>query len=329
VTQLADALLEAHVQHVLAAWHGDAAARTIAERVSSLFAWFGEVKLDQVATRAQVMGLIQRHVIELRASGGITELAGELSQLVFSSRKSAATRLDQVLTDEEYGEFADKVIALEGVRRGLIALVAQSEAFGVFRTRVIARTLSALVFRRAGLRDVTGRLLPALEQRVTGALTRYFERRERAPLAAERELLELVDPEWLRSLIDEIWAALAPKQLSETFAFIGGQDLEDFVVLGYEFWLRYRRSDYFREIMEEMVDHFFAKYGRLSLAELLEDMGVDEPMIARELDTFLVPLLDEAARSGFLEQQIRASLGAFYRSPAVEALLASKPRASD
>jgi hypothetical protein len=325
VTQLAEALLEAHVQHVLAAWRGDAAARAIAERVSSLYRWFGEVKLDQVATRAQVMGLIQRHVIETRVSGGITELAGELSQLVFTSRKSAATRLDQVLTDEEYGEFADKVIALEGVRRRLLAMIAQSEAFGLFKTRAIAHTLSALVFRRAGLRDITGNLLPALEQRVTRLLTRYFERRESAPRETERELLELVDPEWLRSLIDEIWAAVAPKPLTESFSFIGEQDLEDFVVLGYEFWLRYRRSDYFRAIMEEMVGHFFAKYGPLSLAELLEDMGVDEPMLARELETFLVPLLDEAARTGFLEQQIRESLGAFYRSPAAEALLRTKP----
>jgi hypothetical protein len=325
VTRLAEALLEAHVQHVLAAWRGDAAARAITERVSSLYRWFGEVKLDQVATRAQVMGLIQRHVIELRVSGGITELAGELSQLVFTSRKSAATRLDQVLTDEEYGEFADKVIALEGVRRGVIAMIAQSEAFRLFSTRATARTLSALVLRRALPREVTGSLLPALEQRLTRMLTRYFERRKSAPRPTELELLELVDPELLRSLIDEIWAAVAPKPLTETFSFIGEQDLEDFVVLGYEFWLRYRKSDYFREIMEEMVDHFFAKYGRLSLAELLEDVGVDEPMIARELETFLVPLLDEASRTGFLEQQIRESLGAFYRSPAAEALLATKP----
>jgi hypothetical protein len=325
MTPLADALLEAHVQHVLAAWRGDAAARAIAERVSSLLRWFGEVKLDQVATRAQVMGLIQRHVIELRVSGGITELAGELSRLVFSSQKSAATRLDQVLTDEEYGEFADKVIALEGVRRGVIAMIAQSEAFGLFRTRVIAHTLSALVFRRTAPRGVGGSLLPALEQRLTRVLTRYFERQKSAPLATERELLELVDPELLRSLIDDIWATVAPKPLTESFAFIGEQDLEDFVVLGYEFWLRYRRSDYFREIMEEMVDHFFAKYGGLSLAELLEDMGVDDAMIARELETCLVPLLDEAARTGFLEQQVRARLGAFYGSPAAEALLQTKP----
>lgn len=324
MSELADALLDAHVQHVLAAWRGDSAARLIAGRASSLWRWFGEVTLDQVATRSQVMGLIKRHIIELRIGAGITELAGEMSQLVFSSQRSKTTRLDQVLTDAEYEDFADKVIALEGVRRGLIAMLAQSQAFGLLKTRVLAHTLSAVIFRRVGLLNVTGNLLPAFEQRVTRALTRYFGRREDAPRETEQELLELFDSESLRSLIDDIWAGVAPKPLAEAFAFIGGQDLEDFVVLGYEFWLRYRKSDYFRQITEEMVDHFFTKYGRLSLAELLEDMGVNEAMLAQELEVFLVPVLDEAARTGFLEQQLRANLGSFYRSPAAEAILAKR-----
>jgi hypothetical protein len=324
MSELADALLEAHVQHVLAQWRSDSASRLIARRASVLFRWLGEVNLDQVATRAQIMELIQRHVIELRLPGGVTELAGELSQLVFTSRRSATTRLDQVLVDTEYEDFADKVIALEGVRRGLIALIARSEAFALFRTRVIAHTLSALVFRRRKQRG-GGELLPALEQRVTRALTRYFERRSSAPSDSERELLALVDPEWLRSLIDEIWATVGRLPLAEAFAFIGAQDLEDFVVLGYEFWLRYRKSDYFRQIMEEMVDYFFEKYGRLSLREVLEDMGVSESMVAPELGTLLVPLLDQAARTGLLEQEVRANLGAFYHSAAAEAILRTKP----
>lgn len=326
MTPLADALLEAHVQHALAAWRGDGLAqKLIMERVSALFCWFGEVKLDRVASRAQVMELIQRYVIEPRIAGGMTELAGELSQLVFSSPHSATARLDQVLADDLYQQFADKVIALQGVRQALIGMIAQSEAFSLFRTRVIAHTLGALVLRRRALRGVSGELLSALEQRVTRALTRYLERRESAPGDTERELLALIEPEWLHSLIDEIWASVASRPLAEVFAFIGEQDLEDFVVLGYEFWLRYRKSDYFRDITADAVDHFFTKYGQVSLLELLGEMGVNQAMVARDLGGLLVPLLDEAARSGFLEAQIRASLGAFYHSPEAEALLRSKP----
>jgi hypothetical protein len=325
MSELADALLEAHVQHVLTRWRGESLPPLIAERVSSLFRWLGDVQLDQVASRAQIMGVIQRYVIELRVSGGITELAGEMSRLVFSSEKSAATRLDQVLTDAEYEEFAGKVLALEDVRRGLIGLVARSEAFGLLRNRLIARALSGLVFQSRGLRAIAGRALPALEQSVASAVSRYLERHQNRPEDAENYLLEMLAPEWLRSIIDDVWVAVAPKPLTDAFSFIGEQDLEDFVALGYEFWLRYRKSDYFRQITEEMVDHFFVKYGQQSLLELIEDMGVTEAMVAQELGVFLVPLVDEAARSGFLEQQIRASLATFYRSPAVEAMLRNKP----
>jgi hypothetical protein len=65
----------------------------------------------------------------------------------------------------------------------------------------------------------------------------------------------------------------------------------------------------------------FEKYGEESLAALILDMGVTEEMVASELRTFLGPLLEHAFRTGFLEQQLRALLAPFYRSPEALAVL--------
>jgi hypothetical protein len=335
VTDLTERLLEAHVQHELANWRQPAFCQTLAEQVSALFAWFADIKLDDVATREQIATVIERYVIELRVSGGITELTGEMSRVVFSSAATAATKLEQIMATTTFEEFADKLLSLEGVRRKLIALVAQSEAFATISARVVAHgvleLLSPPMAARGGvlfqglaelLTKLGDDVLPSIERGLVELLGRYLERhRERMARDAQRHLLDVLDPEHVHSVIDQVWDSVSGMPLSEVFAYVSEQDIEDFVVLVYEFWLRYRKTEFFRRICGEMVDHFFAKYGQETLLTLIEDMGVDENMVRVELTSLLGPFFARAASSGFLEQQIRTRLAAFYRSATAGALL--------
>jgi hypothetical protein len=331
MSDLREALLSAHVQHELASWRGSAFERLLRARLDGLFRWLGQTPLDRIATRAQIMGVVDRHVIELRVSGGITELAGEMARIVFSSKTSAHTRLDQLLDAQAYDEFASKISALEGVRREVISLIARSEAFGDLNASIVSRSLLELLLGRASHvapRPDTGlsarlqtwmrQLHPVLEQRLGGVLARHLKR---SAHISEPVLLAVLDPEQMRAILDDLWDSVSSMPLSDAFSFIGEHDLEDFVVLGYEFWARYRKTPYFRQIVQEQVDHFFDKYGPHSVLSLIDDMGVSQQMVLDELLSFLQPLLDAAAESGFLEQTIRAHLEPFYRSAALAALL--------
>ncbi len=331
MSDVIEALLRAHVQHELAKWRGAGLVRTLETEVGELFRWLDDVKLDEVATRAQIMGVIERHVIEPRVGGGIAELAGEMSRAVFSSPASAETRIDEILPAASYDEFAAKVVALDGVWRELISLTTASTAFADISARVAARALSDLLLQPATTPSDRGaplaarlasRLLPGLAERLRRALSRYLERRpERFARDSEKHLFEQLDAKRLRAVLDEVWDAVAGMRLADAFAFIDEHDLEDFIVLGYEFWLNYRKTPYFHKIASELVDLFFAKYGQESLATLIEDMGVNEQIVVHELVNVLGPILDHAARTGFLEQRLRAQLEPFYRSGAVEAAL--------
>ena len=335
MSQVLNRLLEAQLQHELRLWQGDALASTLAGHVSELFRWFESVPLEQVVTRAQINAVIGRYVIELRVSGGITELTGELSRLVLGSRSTAGTRVDGILTPASYEEFADKLVSLEGVRRELISLVAHSSAFASMHARMLARSLldwltpnlplphGSLLAGASELVDRLGeRLLVPLEQRVLELLRSYLaQHRERVTQDIEKRLLHVLSPERLRELLDELWDGVASMPLSQAFELIGEQDLEDFVVLVHEFWLRYRKSDFFRSISHEMVEHFFDKYGQESLASVIDDMGVTEQMVAAELIGFVQPLFQRAEQTGALERLLRARLSAFYGSAAAQAAL--------
>jgi hypothetical protein len=166
------------------------------------------------------------------------------------------------------------------------------------------------------------RLLSSLEERAQLAITRYVEKHaDRVTKDAEEHALELLDPEWMRQLADEVWDAVSREPLATAASSFSAQDLEDFVVLSYEFWLKFRRTPYFRAVTAEVVDQLFAKYGGETVTSLIEDMGVTESMVAHELRTFAAPLLEQARESGFLEERVRAVLEPFYRSASARAVL--------
>jgi hypothetical protein len=332
MSDLGEALLDAHVEYESARLRGDALAALIDERVAAAFAWLGEVNLNQVVTPERIIGVIQRYAIELRISGGITELAGEMANVVFSSKASSATRVGDMLSESSYEQFADKLVTLESVQREAIRYLTQSAAFGTLTSRVVSRIALDLVFRTDDGRSASmlkglvislgRRAFPGLEERLGTALSRYMERHAaRFTRDGEKHLLEAIDREWVRQMADEIWDALSKKPLADATTAFTPQDLEDFVVLGYEFWLKFRKTPYFLAVVTDVVHHLFEKYGGESVASLVLDMGVTERMIASELRTFLSPILEHASRTGFLERELRAHLGPFYRSEEALAVL--------
>ena len=323
---LASALLEAHVHYELERLRSGPFPELVAKQIAEVFAWLEHVKLNDIATRQQIMDVIERYVIELRVSGGITELAGQMSQAVFAARTGEQTRVEDICSAETYAEFADKVVALEAARRELIRLFTRSPAFATVSARVLSSAVVNLLFRRKRPEASQGEQREAegssLERRVGAAVMRYLEQRgESLSRESERLFVAVLDDDCVRWIADEIWDAVAGMKLTDAFALISAHDLEDFVVLGYEFWLKYRKTRYFRETCREVVDHFFAKYGDESVVALIEDMGVTEQMVTHELQTFVTPVFEHADRTGFVEQQIRARLQAFYGSSAAAHIL--------
>ncbi len=331
----ANALLEAHVQHELDGLRGEAFGRFVETELSALFDWLATVTLNDVSSRDQIVGVIERRAIEIRVSGGITELAGEMANKVFTSARNEHTRLDQIVGSRAFEDIIDKVVGLEQAKHQIIHSVTQSTAYRTAISRVLQRAVLDFAFgvrepvETRGLsllahvgRRVARRLIPDLERTVARRLSRHLDRNaDQIARGGEEVLLDALDATTIRRTADEIWADLAPMRLSDIFAHIGSYDLEDFVVIGHEFWLKFRKTEYFHEIMRGLVDHFFDKYGEQSLVALIDDMGVSKDMVVTEVRLQGAPVIVKALETGFLERLIRAHLEPFYASDRVKAIL--------
>lgn len=332
-----EALLRAHVQFELARLCGPSSKGGITSGTAKAFEWFQTITLDELVTSEQIIGVIDRYVIRLQVSGGITELAGQMAQAVFSSHAAEVSRVREIFTPSDYEQFATKIQGLTFVQEEIVRYLARSPSFVALVSRVVSHLGAALLFARDE-RDggsLSGRVLgagqrlfPGLEQLFTEALARYVERHApRLGRVGAEPIVEALDPEWVRQAADELWEMLADKPLAEVLSLLDSQDLEDFIVLGYEFWLRFRRTPYFKAVSSEVVERLFEKYGNESVFSVIEDMGVTEEMLARELRGFLPTLLEVARRTGFLERVLRRRLAAFYESPAAREILDADPSA--
>jgi len=325
---LAKRLLDAHVVYELQRFDAASLPEMIEREVEALFAWAADATLDDVATREQINSVIDRYVVELKISGALTELAGEMSSLVVTSKLSEQIRVDQVLQPDEFAQFADKLTGLEKLWRELLHLVVQSDAYARLLSSTLQRGALDVLFRETSgaaghslLEGLLTKLRPLIAQRLEPHLSALLERLIKHSVRhTEERLMGALDPEAMRALVDEVWDEVGPMRLSDAFKLIGSHDLEDFVVLGYEFWQRYRKTRYFREISRELVDYFFTKYSGESLLSLLDEVGVTSQMVIEELQGFVPPLLAHARQTGLIEQRIRAHLEGFYASEAAIAL---------
>lgn len=329
-------LLEAHVAHELSRFKDSGYKQTIEEEVTAFFEWIKTIRLKDIVTAKQIIGLIRRNVVDLPIAGGVTELTGEMSQKVLASSHNKKTALEDIFARKQYDDIVDKIVGLESARNDLIKRIVHSSAYSreisellfigikeyVLEENFIAKNVPGIAsLIRAGkfaVNKTMHSLEVAIEERVKGYIESNIESTIRR---SEKSLINYFTETRIVDAGEGVWESIAETKLSEYFSTIDANDMEDFIIIGYEFWLHFRKTKYFKGIYTELVKYFFKKYGNKELDVLIEDVGVTREMVIGELCEIIAPGIEKALSTGYLEERIRARLESFYLSPQAAALI--------
>jgi hypothetical protein len=335
-------LLEAHIEHELNRFKDEAYKRTIEEEVTAVFEWVKKIKLKEVVTPEQIIGIIRRNVVELPVAGGVTELTGEMSQKVLASSQNKKTSLEDIFARKQYDDIVDKVGSLKTARNDLIHRLVTSSAYSqqisevlftgikeyLLEENIIAKKVpgvSSLI--RMG-KFAVNKTMHSLEVAIENKVKSYIESNLESTIRrSEKSLINYFDETRIVDTGEEIWESIAETKLSKYFTAIDDNDMEDFIVIGYDFWLHFRKTKYFKGIYTELVKYFFKKYGDKELDVILEDIGVTREMVINELIEIVAPGIEKALSIGYLEERIRARLEDFYLSKKATALISPKKTA--
>ncbi|SHJ33482.1 hypothetical protein SAMN02745216_01471 [Desulfatibacillum alkenivorans DSM 16219] len=333
---LAAQLLDAHVQFEMRRFTPKGIEKTVREEVEAAFQWLEGIRLKELASADRVLGVIKRNVVELPVAGGLTELIGEMSRMVIASKHSAETTLDEIIPRKSFDAIVDKASSLDRVRMAAIKRTVRNPAY----SRLIADAIytvakefvlqqNLFVQKMPGLSSLikmgqgaVRMAAPSLEPAIDAQIKERIEAQvETAIHDSEEFLMGFLDGDRIAGISDGTWNHIAGLTLEEHYSNIDADDMEDFIVIGYEFWMEFRKTEYFKKTYTELVHYFFEKYGDKEMDVLLEDVGVTSDMVILEIVEFLAPILAKAKASGYLEKRIRQRLQSFYQSKAAKDLL--------
>ncbi len=323
-------LLEAHVQHELALFKPRKLRQTIREEVAAMFRWLHAVKLGDVVTPEQVLGLIARNVVERPLPLAVSVLAKTLSRMVLSSRHNQQTTVDAIFPRRSFDAIVARIGGLKDARRGLIHRLVGSSVYtqqisdvlftGIKEYLLTENILAQKVPGLASLiklgKFAVNKTMRPLEAAVEKTVKAYIEGNLGNTIRRSEESINgYFDEARIAAMGEVLWRAVGSRRISEFMRILDGDDLDDLVAIGLDFWLEFRKTPYFKAIYTDLVHAFFERYAQTPVGLVAADFGVTEKRVADELLHGLAHGVDQALASGYLEQRVRAHLEGFYASP--------------
>ncbi|MDS1311628.1 hypothetical protein [Marinobacter xiaoshiensis] len=332
----ASQLLELHVKHEVASLKGAKLRKFLNQEVGELLDHAGTITLNRIASEQQVMETIQRVVVDMELDAGIPELAGEMATEVLNASVQANTVLSDIITRDQATGFVEEMLELRQQRERIISeimahpvyqelvsnVVYQGIVNYLYEDNLITKTVPGVGSMMKFGKRMANKAVPGLDE--------TFERRLKAWLSdslpglisrSEQFLQRALSDDEVRDTVMAAWIAVEDRTVDELREGLGDVELQAFVVLGYEFWLQFRKTDYFAGCTRAVVAHLFVKYGERPLTDLLGDLGVTREVIMAEVDAWAIPVIGLLQEEGYIEALVRRRLSAFYKSAAARKIL--------
>ncbi|TVT33520.1 hypothetical protein [Marinobacter vinifirmus] len=334
---LVDTLFEAHVKHEVAALKGAKLKKFLEQEVDELLGYAEKVPLGRLISPEQVMGVIKRIAVNMELDAGIPELAAEMAAEVLKAPVQADTTLGEILSREQASGFIEEALELRQQRERIISEIMAHPVYQELVSNVVYHGLVNYLYEDNLItRSVPGvgsvmKFGKKMANKAVPGLDETFERRIKAWLAeslpglivrSEQFLHRALTDDELRDSVMAAWVSLENQTIAELQDGLGEVELQEFVVLGYDFWLNFRKTAYFEGCARAVVERLFAKYGDRPVMDLLNDIGVTRDVIVTEIAELGLPIIDVLHKEGYVEALVRRRLGSFYKSAAAKKLLA-------
>ncbi len=333
---LASKLIEAQTAFWLQNLKGKKFENLLADEVGRALNLLEYITLNQAVDEQKVKATAQRYAVEMEIGGAIPELFGEIAHRIFEFPASRKTKIGEVVPDSIATELIEKFFEQNGVLDHAVTNIRNSAPFRHFLSDVIFTVLKGYLLEQNNLMKFNTvasgtRLVREWLSNKAPELSDGLEDRVRQLMdSGVKNSLEMVDEtldneQYRETALNSalaFWDVVRQWPLSAYRDYISEQDLQEFMVLGYEFWLEFRNTDYLRSCIDLGVDFFFEKYGEQTLQDLLDDIGVSRGMIQGELANYLPHVAQLLVSEGLAEDFIRRHLTRFYTSKKTIQILA-------
>lgn len=330
---LAEQLLEAQVQFVLAEVTGDRFTEVIARDVAAALKVADTLVLADVVDREKVKATARKGVDDIGGSAIVKDVTAAIADGLYDLAASEDYKLKDVVDRDLVDKLITQFLSMHTLHDRALDRLTESPLVAAAVSRYVNKIVADFVDenrQRAEKVPGVGSLISlgtsaAKKARsvsepfvgdVAGKSAQFALKRSNS---ATRDLLQNAG---LRDAGMELWDVHAEEPVAELRKYLSQEELETTALLGHELVVSGRNTEYFGHVLDESIDVFFDLYGTYTLAALLPELGIGEDDILREINAFAPALVEAAKKDNVLADLVRERLEPFYKSEAVTSILA-------
>ncbi|ADG80664.1 putative protein OS=Tsukamurella paurometabola (strain ATCC 8368 / DSM / CCUG 35730 /CIP 100753 / JCM 10117 / KCTC 9821 / NBRC 16120 / NCIMB 702349/ NCTC 13040) OX=521096 GN=Tpau_4095 PE=4 SV=1 [Tsukamurella paurometabola] len=326
---LGSRLLDAQVEFAKKQLRDTAYHALVIDEVDHALAEASRLTLAEAVTPDMIKAVAAKYAVQVPVEGAIPELVGEIAGRLYRHSANEDTSLADVVDSRRFDELLTAVLEMEVTQRVLQQLwESPVTADTVTSVLHVAATSAADDAARALERNPLTRTVAGAANRVFGkALPVIGEQADEAARRGVRAVLRRATVDGDRSVAEavrDVWRRNRENPLAAYRDMVTDADIEDVVVLIFEFWRTFRDTEYFRALLDEGIDHVFDKYGDTSLYELLAELGVGREDMIEEALRFGPPVIATLDERGVLDALLRRRLAPFFESDEYRAAMENR-----
>ncbi len=333
----AQSLLDAQVKFFLQDLTPERLKPILEQEMEYLYEKLSDISLNQAVQREKVSATAHRYAIEMEIGGAIPELFGEVARIIYELPSNDDHTLGDIINDDIVEDFLEKIFETDSLLDQAVNSFRQSEPFRSFLSDVAFTVIKSYLMEEnkivkssptvaRGLRAFTNLIsnrTPALRDLIEDQSRSALQGTINTSLEMVQNLLDndLYRDNYLNSTI-LLWDDVKEWPVGYFKNYFTELDLQELLVLGYEFWLDFRHTDYLQSCIDAGVNFFFDKYGDESLQTVISDMGVTKEMIFSEHLRYVPDLAELLIKEDIAETILRRHLHRFYFDETTLKLLA-------
>ncbi|WP_431958377.1 hypothetical protein [Nocardia lijiangensis] len=333
--EIAERLLDAQVEFLLAEVTGDRFAEVVARDVEAVVGVADTLVFREVVQLDQAKQTVATVVDLIGGSPVLADMVGVFADSIYDHiAANNDYTLGEVVEREPVEALLEKIFGMHQAQERILDRLTESPLVATVASKFVDKLINDFMqANRERAEKIPGvSSLMSLGQSAANRAKKAADGTFVGDLAGKGAMFalkrtnnairEMLRDAPVHSAAMEFWDLHADEPVSGLREYLTQKELNELVLLCYEIAVTTREKEYFGLLVDECVEVFYAKYGEYTLAAMLPELGLSGDDIATEILRYGPAVIEGAKRNGVLAKLIRERLAPFYTSDAVLGILA-------
>lgn len=330
MTSRTDALIQAHLQHILTQLQS---TETLSAEVDALMDWLSQQALSTLLPLSRIQQIAQQYALDLPLTNQLRDDIVSIIQNALDHPANKTTTLAEIIPSDSVETVARYLSEQKQHRETLIHEIFSNPAYAKMLSQTISHAITDYMENNVIAKKVPGMgslmklgksaLESATNSNFDSALQQYLNRNINSIIGiSEKMANKHLDDAQVYNIINQIWQGISHQKLSKVRQYAPAQTIQDSAVMVHDTWNHLRTTSFIQQQVMDGIAHWYARNQQRSPMDLLADLNVSADTIRTEIQHSALPIIQLAIESGYPAQRIEVLLRQFYESAAAQAILA-------